>query len=135
MGDGEIGLSQKLAKNGSVAGYFPELAVSHIIPSERLTKTYVAAVANRNGISDGYTLARRSARPVVVRLLLKGLRIALIDVLRKVKDPGGGGIRTLKSRHYLLGWFSYCLWFATRSAVREWARRPTYLDNFVPKRP
>lgn len=131
LGDGEIGASEKMAKRGFSAGYFPELAVHHIVPRERLTIGYIASVAHRNGVSDAYTFARRSSRPVMVRLFLNGLRIALAEFLRNTKFYGPS-VRATKIRRYLLGWFSYALWFATRSDVREWATRPHYLHNFVP---
>lgn len=131
LGDGEIGLSQKLAAIQSQAGYFPELAVSHIIPASRLTEDYVVSVARRNGISDAYSFARSEGRKSVVSLFVRAFSklVSMLDL----NGNSWGGIRRKKARAHLVGWVSYAWNYLTKPTIREWAARESYLDNFVPE--
>ena len=130
LGDGEIGLSQKLAAIQSHAGYFSELGVSHIIPASRLTEDYVVGVARRNGISDAYSFARLMGRKSVVYLFVS----AFTKLVWMLAQGGNswGGIHRKKGRAHLVGWVSYSWNYLTKRTIREWAVRESYLYNYVP---
>jgi glucosyl-dolichyl phosphate glucuronosyltransferase len=58
QGDGETGLSLKVAAAGLKALYHPEIAVFHEVPASRLTVQYFEQRAYVQGVCDSYTLTR-----------------------------------------------------------------------------
>lgn len=127
-GDGETGLSRKLAYAGYKAAYFPGLAVTHRIGRERLTKRYLADWAFKSGISEEYTRLRenREVPPTrrwsVEHMILDRIAVRLPDfvarfsvglLFRKWRQRGSQFLREK---------------FLKLEEVREWVRRPDYWD-------
>lgn len=75
-GDGETGMGRWIANHGFRICYDPQLMIEHRVPETRLTYAYFLGIYKRNGISDGYALARSFSC---------GLRAMLIECLKRMK--------------------------------------------------
>jgi len=59
QGDGEVGLSVKVAALGFEVRYCPKCAIRHLVPASRMTLDYLGARAFIFGIEDSFRRARR----------------------------------------------------------------------------
>ena len=59
-GDGETGLSRKIAESGKKSIYAPQALVYHRVPAERLTVDYFCRRAFNQWVSDPYSRIRRN---------------------------------------------------------------------------
>jgi len=67
QGDGETGLTMKVARAGLKAIYHPNVCVLHHIPSSRLTPEHFGQRAFFQGVADSYSQIRAVGRPRPVR--------------------------------------------------------------------
>ena len=81
-GDGETGMGRWVANHSLMICYDPQLMIEHRVPESRLTYTHFLGIYKRNGISDGYALARSSScgKRAVLTECLKRMRKIAIDV-------------------------------------------------------
>lgn len=131
-GDGETGLTMKLAVAGGRGYYDPGVRVVHRVPSSRLSLAYFEARARYGGIATSFTEARRggtaplsSSMGAVTQTVLHGLatffRSNRFDQLRrKLKRAETGG------------WMAHQRWVRTDPRVRAWVRRHNYLGEVSP---
>ena len=143
QGDGDTGVTRKIAALGLTAGYFPGLAVNHHIPAHRITKDYVIERAFQEGICEEFLRLRNSHRgelPTQKRTSKNPLRTAgrsgrnlayrlLPDSIAKAHLP------TLIGKHRMRGTRFMSNNFKKYTEVRDWATRDTYWDWKHPELP
>ena len=81
-GDGESSVSQHIKKSGYRTIFNPKASVHHVVSAKRMTLEYFQRRAFNQGISDSYTMIRKTkqadvAKPFLSRL--KGIRRRLQD--------------------------------------------------------
>lgn len=143
QGDGDTGVTGKIASLGLTAGYFPELAVNHHIPAHRITKDYVMERAFQEGICEEFLRLRNSHRgeqdntesaaknPLrTAARLSRNLAYRLLpDTIAKAHLP------TLIGKHRMRGTRFMANNFKKYAEVRDWATRDTYWDWKHPELP
>lgn len=138
-GDGETGLTRKIANEGLTAGYFPQMRVIHRISSSRLTKDYVWDRGFNEGISSEYTHLRHLSSSAQG----PGFRRASMfrDLLRKVLDfvvrrvPHSLAklwLPLLLRKSHLAGKDFLRHHYRKSAKLREWISRDDYWDYLHP---
>jgi hypothetical protein len=129
QGDGETGLTMKLAASGRRADYVGAVAIRHIIPRSRLTLEFVRKRAWYAGVCSAYTKLRRNAtesphskkmESQKLKLRLRARRRPVESIARILRHARSEGSEFLNHA------------FAADSSVRDWIQKPDYLDYHYP---
>jgi glycosyltransferase involved in cell wall biosynthesis len=125
-GDGETGLSMKIAAAGYRVRYEPAASVHHLVSPDRLTAKYLYRRAFAQGISDSYSAARYG-RPVLRHFLAGGLR-----AMRAALRPGVAQAREVlraQTQGYLDGLRFHRGQLRADPTLLQWVQRTDYLDH------
>lgn len=147
QGDGETGLTRKIAARGRKALYEPRMKVMHRIGPNRLTPTYFYRRAFYQGVCDSYTklrvqhgVDRPAARPSQRRVFgrFRDTAGGLWDRCAAAMTPvfRGGGFSDIKNgtdRAYQAGVEFHRIAFDSCPAVRSWVLKPDYWDYNLPE--
>jgi glucosyl-dolichyl phosphate glucuronosyltransferase len=147
QGNGETGLTAKIAATGRIAVYEPRMRVAHRIGPNRLTPVYFYRRAFYQGVCDSYTHARRShiedgsiSGPQDSRWLGRfrdavgavwDTTVAARTGLRLGKDFAQ--IKQGTERAYKAGYEFHQTAFGSCPAVRNWVLKKDYWDYKLPK--
>jgi len=147
QGDGETGLTAKIAATGRMAVYEPRMRVAHRIGPNRLTPVYFYRRAFYQGVCDSYTHARRShidgrrtSGPRDSRWL--GRFRDAVGAVWDATVAAGTGLRLGKDfarikqgteRAYKAGYEFHQTAFASCPAVRTWVLKKDYWDYKLPE--
>jgi hypothetical protein len=147
QGDGETGLTAKIAATGRTAIYEPRMWVSHRIGPTRLTPVYFYRRAFYQGVCDSYTHARcshidgrRTSGPRDSRWL--GRFRDAVGAVWDATVAAGMGLRLGKDfarikqgteRAYEAGYEFHQTAFTSCPAVRTWVLKKDYWDYKLPE--
>lgn len=147
QGDGETGLTMKIAASGHKAVYEPRMKVWHRVGATRMTPVYFYRRAFYQGVCDSFTQLRGLPVGTGHAVATRGRRRLgrVRDALRGIWDRIGGGARdrganppyaTVKQgtvRAYRAGHEFHQAAYASCSAVRQWVMKPDYRDYALPQ--
>jgi hypothetical protein len=147
QGDGETGLTRKIAASGRRALYEPRMKVRHRIGHNRLTPAYFYRRSFYQGVCDSYTKLRvqhgvdKPAAPPSPRRLFSrfrdkagGLWERCAAALAAVRHSGGvSDVRDGTERAYQAGGEFHRIAFDSCRAVRRWVLKPDYWDYKLPE--
>lgn len=136
QGDGETGLTRKIAARGLLAGYFPGLAVTHTIPAQRMTLDYIKKRAFYEGVGEAYKSLRESQRdktvvspPTFSRRVRSLVSSAVRSVRTRVPDSWlKTHLQAFVTKHRLRGQEYLRSHYRADPRVREWVGRDDYWD-------
>jgi glucosyl-dolichyl phosphate glucuronosyltransferase len=136
QGDGETGLSLKIKARGLGALYHPNLAVTHLIPSSRLTLEAFQHRAFFQGVCDSYTVIRRDGAVSAdgrrfLRDMLRPLKRRLQELSSGRDDADAVGRRLRDA--YTSGFAFHQNEVRNDPQLLEWVLRPDYWDYRLPK--
>jgi glucosyl-dolichyl phosphate glucuronosyltransferase len=134
QGDGETGLTMKVAKSGLKAMYHPNVLVRHHIPSSRLTAEYFEQRAFFQGVADSYSHIRAAGRPIPcsqswrdalrhVRWFLDAAQARSVEIYR---------IKSLTVKAYQAGLQFHLANVQEDPSLLEWVLRKDYWDYALP---
>jgi len=148
QGDGETGLTMKIAATGRKAVYDPRMKVWHRVGAKRMTPEYFYRRAFYQGVCDSFMQLRKSpagdgvsATAETARRRLRRFR----DSVREIVDSlaalprgrgQGPGYRTVKRGTdwaYTAGQEFHRAAFTSCAAVRQWVLKPEYRDYTLPR--
>lgn len=148
QGDGDSGLSYKVAEMGYLAMYEPMAEVIHIMPSSRFTIEYVKRRMFYSGISDSFSNARNY---VTTRFTHKPDKpeSRTLRAMRLLKDPAkfrhwitmkivlstsvGKRVNKLQQEYYKQGFEYHQSVLKNDPVVQEWVKRKSYLGVDYPE--
>ena len=137
QGDGETGITRKIAAKGLLAGYFSGLAVNHRIPAARMTREFVKKRAFYEGVCEEFDALRKLSGLENEASTNANQPSILIGVLKPIADFSrtripdtliGGNLQKLIHKYRLLGREYLRKHFADHPEVREWITRDKYWD-------
>jgi glycosyltransferase involved in cell wall biosynthesis len=146
-GDGELGLTLKLKKNGIEAFYHNGLQVFHRCPPERNTINYLQSRMTHNSYANCFTTIRSDVRYKtfivfylkIIVLLSVHLGFYLTCILTKKLS------KNIKIHEFLFkkfiyfsyykAAFKYLNYFLTHKEIRKWIMMDDYLNSDIPKKP
>lgn len=132
QGDGETGLSDKLAAAGHATLYHPGLAVQHEVPAARLTPDYFADRAFYQGVCDSYTRIRAQQATDSAWQSWQD-RLRLFKRLFRTPAAGGAGrIQRVTELAYHAGYQFHQKEVKADARLLAWVRRPDYFDYALP---
>ncbi len=134
QGDGETGLSLKIANSGLKAVYHPRAAVQHEVPDSRMTVQYFEQHAYYQGVCNSYTEIR-AARKVAP------LAASWNEPLRRIKRSLFGAVRGMKrtkiqrqvAKSYMAGYRFHREEAKKDPRLLEWVLRRDYWDYRLPE--
>jgi glycosyltransferase involved in cell wall biosynthesis len=130
QGDGETGLSNKLAEQGLLCVYEPEALVHHCIPASRLTLEAFCKRFFYQGVCDSYT-AIRSLGAVAAP---PGRDELAARSLAGHHGPGRAEPELLRIHQgYADGYLFHNAAVAASPALLEWVLRRDYIDYRLPR--
>jgi hypothetical protein len=136
QGDGETGLSLKIKSRGLGALYHPHIAVTHLIPTSRLTLEAFEQRAFYQGVCDSYTAVRRqgfvSARGRSLRNTLRPIRRWIRDTIWSASDDFAV-VRARLYDAYKLGFEFHQNEARNDAKLLEWICRRNYWDYRLPE--
>lgn len=148
QGDGETGLTMKIAAAGKRAVYDPRMKVWHRVGANRMTPEYFYRRAFYQGVCDSFMQLRKNRTgddaPTTAGAARRSLR-RLRDSVRELVDSlaaiprgrtTGPGYRTVKrgtDRAYTAGREFHRTAFTSCPAVRQWVLKPEYRDYTLPR--
>lgn len=135
QGNGETGLSRKIAAAGERAAYNPAAIVFHHIGSQRMTLDYFDQRSFYQGVCDSYTQIRegqtpfrnKPARILIVRKWVRSLRRVLLPPheINVMQDRF--------HRAYRRGFEFHQACVLSSPALLKWVRRENYFDYAYPE--
>jgi glycosyltransferase involved in cell wall biosynthesis len=143
QGDGETGLTLRLAAADFRADYVQEALVLHLCGSNRLNPKYFAKRAYFQGVCDSFTRIRSGrgptplSMPQVLRSIYTKYRKTAGRVLHRLLGRGfpwtkeGAAIKTMTDEAYIAGWRFHQTEVADDPKLLAWVRRADYLDANV----
>ena len=134
QGDGETGLSLKIASSGLKAVYHPRAAVQHEVPVSRLTVQHFEQHAYYQGVCNSYTEIRTAGRFMQPTPSWK-------DPLRRIKRSLRGaahGVKLSKVQRqvadaYVAGYCFHQEEVRKDPKLLEWVLRRDYWDYRLPE--
>lgn len=135
QGDGETGLSRKIAAAGERAAYNPAAIVFHHIGSERMTLDYFDRRAFYQGVCDSYTQIRDGKDPSLDKPALTAIVRQRARRLKHVLLPPPE-LDTLQGRfhrEYLRGFEFHQGCVRSSPLLLQWVRRESYFDYAYPE--
>lgn len=133
QGDGETGLSLKVALAGFKAMYHPRASVQHEVPTSRMTVQYFEQHAYYQGVCDSYTeirANRQCLRPT--RTLRKQLGRIKRAVLKTIHEIKSSEIDRRVSLAYQAGYRFHREEVRRDPRLLEWVLREDYWDYQLP---
>jgi glycosyltransferase involved in cell wall biosynthesis len=137
QGDGETGLTEKLASRGVQAWYSDRLRVFHQIPTGRLSYRYMEKRAFYNGVCFSFTQARKELITSVLAPVPRGRVLSYPSQSYRLLT------RTL--RNPIGAWYMMRLRFRTKAGfnfhrralkenpkIRSWVERENFFDADIP---
>ena len=138
QGDGETGLTQKVAASGFRADYVQEALLLHLCSPERLNPAYLEKRAFYQGVCDSFARIRagedprrdstpRTNQPVANRLRARAA--AALRSLREAASQWAGeaaAIREAMESAHLRGWRFHQTEVAGDPRLLAWVRRPDF---------
>lgn len=145
QGDGETGLTMKVAAAGYRADYLQQALLFHLCGPDRLNEQYFAKRAYYQGVCDSFTRIRAGDTPIsgstpgpaptVYRRVRKHVGIAL----RRLQGRGstwrqeGASVRMLTDKAYLDGWRFHQTEVAADPKLLAWIRREDFWNSDIRK--
>lgn len=135
-GDGENGLSTKIAQTGLRIVYDPRAGVGHRVPASRATERYFSSIARRNGVSTAYSLIRQSEGGLP-SVLARGVRGLFVGSLRRIKNRLCEADRTTRLQKAMffrqqvafnLHMLRHYIRIISDLRLKAWVLRETYFD-------
>lgn len=123
QGDGETGLSDAIARSGKVAHYVPGAAVTHIVPSSRLTEEYFCKRYFYQGVCSSYTEIRTK----------RSTQNLSIPVPVRVNPESPEAIHQRIHNAYVDGYIFHQSAVKQSPTLLQWVLRPDYWDYELPK--
>ncbi len=150
QGDGETGLTKKLAQSGLRAVYHPNSLVHHRIPASRLTSTYFCKRAFYQGVCDSYTQWRgksfENSWNATGQFLMRAVTVVR-DVIRHFNSTGslgpapdaesdpaafGGWLQRVVQRSAAAGRMFHLEALRKQPTLIDWINRENYWDYALP---
>lgn len=135
QGDGETGLSRKIAAAGELAAYNPAAIVYHHISSERMTLGYFDQRSFYQGVCDSYTRIRDSESPFPDNLAGTSMVRQWARSLKRILLPPPE-VDALQDRFhdaYRRGFEFHQACVRSSPALLQWVRRENYFDYAYPQ--
>ena len=139
QGDGETGLSLKMARKGYKAFYNPKALVYHEVPSSRMTLEYFDKRYFYQGICDSFTEVRYNHgfknESVTIEKIKKLLNL-LYSIVRKRISPSRSEKEMLQNRFESMrgAGYSFHQEMARKSpTVLSWVIKENYFDYNLPE--
>jgi glycosyltransferase involved in cell wall biosynthesis len=145
QGDGETGLTMKVAAAGFRSDYLQEALLFHRCDADRLSAQYLVTRAYFQGICDSFTQIRAgqdavpNSFPYAHRSIYHKWRSTAKAVLRRILASWPRGcneraiIRMMAEDACIAGWHFHQSEVAADPKLLAWVRRPNYLDINVPE--
>lgn len=135
QGDGETGLSRKIAAAGERAAYNPAAMVFHHISSERMTPEYFDQRSFYQGVCDSYTQIREGQAPALdkpasistVRKWARKLKHAVMP------PPEPIAMQDRFHHAYLRGFEFHQRCVRSSPTLLQWVQRENYFDYAYPE--
>ena len=140
QGDGETGLTVKLAASGFRADYVQGALLLHLCGSDRLNPQYFVNRGYFQGICDSFTCIRAGRGPLSIPLMLQTICNKSRQTGRALHRLMGGGspwskegtaIKELMDEAYFAGWRFHQTEVANDCKLLAWVRRADYLSADV----
>ena len=135
QGDGETGLSLKIAASGMKAIYDPLASVEHEIPASRLTVEYFVQRAFYQGVCDSYTRIRAEGEVVQASGSWKDsfrvIKRSLVEAVRRDRSELGE-VRARTGKAYRAGYRFHQDEVRRDPKLLEWVLRKDYWDYRLP---
>lgn len=132
-GDGETGMGRWIANQGFRICYDPQLMIEHRVPENRLTYAYFLGIYKRNGISDGYALARSSSCGLWAMLIecLKRMKMIAMDVCSFAKHVAlrRAALPPILSAYSNFICVRHLLTILLSKKVRQWVLQEKYFSG------
>jgi len=126
QGDGETGLSLKVAHAGLKALYHPQAAVLHEVPACRMTVPYFEQRAFYQGVCASYTQFRSEGKPA------DALRACTDRIKRFLLEAPRSGIRRRTAKAYAAGFEFHQEQVRKDPQLLDWVLRKDYWDYRLP---
>jgi glucosyl-dolichyl phosphate glucuronosyltransferase len=135
QGDGETGLSFKVAGAGLKALYHRQVSVLHEIPASRLTAQYFEERAFFQGVCDSYTQIRGEGKLAQAKRSWKDPFRPIKRTLEALRDAGTGinTVRHRTARAYKAGFAFHQEEVSRDPKLLEWVLRKDYWDYRLPE--
>jgi hypothetical protein len=128
-GDGESHVTRYVGERGLRCRFHPGASVYHKVTPERMTLAYFRARGFRQGISASYTALRAGQPPGApwprLRFAWQGVRARLTAYL--AADPEAQQAQLEFVTGLRAGYAHHQHMYRTRTELREWVHKPTYL--------
>lgn len=131
-GDGETHVAEELVSRGHVTCYTPKASVGHVIAKNRLSRVYFRQRAYDQGISDSFTLLRRTSRPSSTH----GMALYFYGKLRYyARGLGWSPFSGLVAWAGLRGFQMHQAEYTRNKVIRDWVHQEHYRDKaaVIPK--
>lgn len=134
QGDGETGLSLKVARAGLKALYHPLVSVQHEVPASRVTVEYFEQRAYFQGVCDSYTQIRAEGQLAQTKRSWKDPFRPIKRILETIRDAGTGinTVRHWTARAYKDGYGFHQEEVSNDPKLLEWVLRKDYWDYRLP---
>lgn len=124
VGDGESGLCQKVYDSGGRIFWVPDAMAWHVQDAKRVTRTYIWRRGRYQGMSDAYTIYRRTngdSSQIWAEVRRIGINrvFYILNVLRHSKLWKAEMNKVLYECQYMRGLLSYLLKIKTDSKLRQ----------------
>jgi glycosyltransferase involved in cell wall biosynthesis len=134
QGDGETGLSLKVAKSGLKAVYHPRAAVQHEVPDSRMTIEYFEQHAFYQGVCNSYTDLRAAGHFALStsswKEPLSRFKRSIVGAARGVKKTK---IQRQVAKAYTAGYRFHQKQVRKDPKLLEWVLRRDYWDYRLPE--
>lgn len=143
QGDGETGLTAKVAAAGYRADYRHDAMLTHLCGPDRLNVEYFRKRAYYQGVCDSFTQIRAGAAPSVASASkvqaswYRWVRGLAGEVFGRVLPCGnlwaadGAPVKELTDRAYLGGWLFHQRAVAAEPRLLAWVQRSDYFDTDI----
>ncbi len=131
-GDGETGLTRKLARAGHRARYCPEARVQHQVARGRMTLDYFQARGFYGGYARSFTESRDRGGPVPSTEYRLRFSRVINQLWANIRSRPRDGLKTLLLQSEVQGFKSHQRWLREDPAIRAWNQREDYWDYRLP---
>lgn len=140
QGDGETGISIKLASRNMKAMFFKNLSVLHIISSDRLNAMYFEQRAYYQGVSDSYSHIREKHFKICYSETKSKFAKKTHNIINKIANKWScynepNEIKQLRrnlKNKYFEGYRFHQDAFNMQENVKNWVLKPDYFDYKLP---
>ncbi len=134
QGDGETGLTRKIASQGARGAFRQNVSVRHVIPGRRMTADYLQQRYRYQGICDAYAWLRYGEDRYAIR---RRIPSSIAEYAKRVSSSFVGKQRRIQNawplpngKDYVSGWTDLVAVVSKNPRLAEWVKQTDYLTDY-----